>query len=56
MENLLLPIFSSIFGVFITVVFVFLQQRWSQSRHGNAQQQKEKSVIFPPFLSVKPVA
>jgi hypothetical protein len=36
----------AIFVVVSSVVFVFLQQRWSLAGHGDAQQQKEKTVIF----------
>jgi hypothetical protein len=38
--------FLAIFVDVFAVVFIFLQLRRFQSRHGDAQQQKEKSVIF----------
>jgi heme/copper-type cytochrome/quinol oxidase subunit 2 len=41
--------FLAIFvAVFAVVFFFFLQLRRFQSRHGDAQQQKETSAILPP--------
>jgi hypothetical protein len=47
----LFPVFTAIFAVFVAVfaVVFFLQQQWFQSGHGDTQQQKEKTVILPPF-------
>jgi hypothetical protein len=38
------------------VIFIFLQQRWFQSGHGDTQQQKEKSVILPTFWAARSAA
>jgi hypothetical protein len=46
--ELLFPVFTAIFAIF-AVAFFFLQQQWCQSGHGVTQQQKEKTVILPPF-------
>jgi hypothetical protein len=37
-------------AVAMSRVFTFLLQQWSLPRHGDSQQQKEKTVILPPFL------
>jgi hypothetical protein len=58
-ENLLLPVFTSILAIFIAVfdvVFVFLQQWWFQLGYCDSQQQKEKLVILPPSWSARPAA
>jgi hypothetical protein len=43
-----LAIFVAVFSV---AFFIFLQLRRFQSRHGDAQQQKEKYVILPACFS-----
>jgi len=50
---LLYPVLISILAVFVatsSVFFLFLQRRWS---HGDTQQQKEKSMILPPFWAAR---
>jgi hypothetical protein len=53
--ELLFPIFMAILAIFVAffaVVFLFRQQRWFQSRHGDSGdtlQQKEETLILPPF-------
>jgi hypothetical protein len=46
-----LPIFIA-----AAFVFVFLQRRWSLMVHGDALQQKEKTIILPPFWAARPVS
>ena len=43
-------------AVAMSRVFTFLLQQWSLPRHGDSQQQKEKTVILPPFWAARPVA
>jgi hypothetical protein len=50
--NLFYLVIVAILAIFVaisTVVFIFLLQWWSLMGHGDALQQKEKTVILPPF-------
>ncbi len=48
------PAFLAIFVHVFAVVFFLLQLWWFQFVHGDAQQQKEKSVILPLFWAARP--
>jgi heme/copper-type cytochrome/quinol oxidase subunit 2 len=50
------PAFLAIFVHVFAVVFFCMQQRWFQFVHGDAQQQKEKSVILLLFWAARPAA
>jgi hypothetical protein len=39
-----------------SIILAFFQRRWSLSGHGDSQQQKERSVILPPFWITRPAA
>jgi hypothetical protein len=57
--ELLFTVFSTFLSILVdvfAVVFFCLQQRWFQFVHGDAQQQKEKSVILPLFWASRPAA
>jgi hypothetical protein len=46
----------AIFVAVSAVIYVCMQQRWSLTGHGDALQQKEKTVILPPFWATRPMA
>jgi hypothetical protein len=55
--ELLFAVFPAFLAIFVfSVVFFCLQQRWFQYVHGDAQQQKEKSVILSLFWAARPAA
>jgi hypothetical protein len=43
----------AIFVVVSAVAFVFLQQQWPLMGHGDTLEQKEKTIILPPFWAAR---
>jgi hypothetical protein len=55
-QEILFMAVMAIIMMFSSIIFAFVQRRWSPSSHGDSPQQGEKSVILPPFWTTRPAA